>query len=162
MNFQVWPSWRSPETAPIDGQDFLGCLSNGWRIRMCAGTAIMRRSRYAWWDGERGIDVPYEPSHPQNPEYWAENNRATLVGWLPLPEAMAKDGSVRNAPTLTANMRFASWKARYLRQGANEDDACEMARREVEDPQQRVLDEAAFTAMIEAAFEEEVSLELCA
>lgn len=78
--------WRKPygdDPAPTDGTEFLGLLSNGWRVVIHApGSVSAGRARYAWWDTDGAFSVPYEPSHPNG--VWNEYT-LRLVGWQYLP-----------------------------------------------------------------------------
>ncbi len=85
--------WLPPDTAPIDGREFLALLSNDWRTILFAHSGIRSKGcRYQWWGKSGGLGPPYEPSHPADTDW---SRTARLVGWMELPSADAAIAEVR-------------------------------------------------------------------
>tara|TARA_R110000868_G_scaffold129099_3_gene337565 strand:+ start:4653 stop:5102 length:450 start_codon:yes stop_codon:yes gene_type:complete len=78
--------WRKPygdDPAPTDGTEFLGLLSNGWRVVMWPTSSVQRGDYYSSWGTGGTYRVPYEPSYPQRE--WGDDYTLRLIGWQPLP-----------------------------------------------------------------------------
>lgn len=79
-------NWQDISTAPIDGEQFIVYLSNGWQIILSGN--FDKNSRYAWWNCGR-LSVPYVPSHPEDTN-WEATLTLVATHWQSLPNPPKK------------------------------------------------------------------------
>ena len=78
-------TWRSIDSAPKDGTEFLALLSNGWHALVCAPAEAIREGwPYCWWRSTDRRDYPVVETHPADTD-WAAMHTLLLTHWMPLP-----------------------------------------------------------------------------
>ena len=74
--------WKTIDSAPKDGTQFLALLSNGWfellRYRAPEGWP------YQWWTATGNVSLPIVETHPPDTD-WSKTSTILATHWMPLP-----------------------------------------------------------------------------
>ncbi|WP_066546810.1 hypothetical protein [Sphingomonas sp. CCH15-F11] len=74
--------WQPASTAPRDGTQFLGLLSNGW-YALLSGEPNCDWP-YQWWRSDGRHQPPILETHPTDTD-WSATYSLLLTRWMPLP-----------------------------------------------------------------------------